>query len=91
MTDSDNKKTPKQMAEAVLIPLDQKANPNSKDGVFCNLFSDPRYLLLLYLALHPEDQDAKISDITLVTLEKDRKSTRLNSSHPTTSRMPSAA
>lgn len=57
------------MAEAVLILLDQKANPNSKDSVFCDLFRDPQYLLQLYSALHPEDDITNISDITLVTLE----------------------
>ena len=60
MADSENKKTPKQMAETILVPLDQKVNQNAKDGVFCNLFSDPHYLLLLYLAIHPEDKNTKI-------------------------------
>ena len=62
-------KTPKQMAEAVMIPLDDKVNRNSKDSVFCNLFSDPKYVLQAYQALHPEDDSTEISDITLVTLE----------------------
>ena len=31
------------------------------------------------------------SDASCLTVEKDRKSTRLNSSHPTISRMPSSA
>ena len=38
-------KTEKEMAEAVLKPLDDSVNRNSKDSVFCNLFSDPRYVL----------------------------------------------
>ena len=62
-------KTPKQMAEAVLIPLDYQVNRNSKDSVFCDLFSDPKYVLELYAALHPEDDISKIEDITLVTLD----------------------
>ena len=62
-------KTPKQMAEAVLTPLDYQVNRNSKDSVFCDLFSDPKYVLELYAALHPEDDISKIEDITLVTLD----------------------
>lgn len=69
MAQKDNKKIYKQMAEAILSPLDQKINSNSKDGVFCDLFKDPFYLLQLYLALHPEDNTTDIDDITLVTLE----------------------
>ena len=41
MTKSE--KTPKEMAEAVLTPLDYQVNRNSKDSVFCHLFSDPKY------------------------------------------------
>ena len=33
----------------------------------------------------------KLQELQLQRLKKDRKSTRLNSSHPTTSRMPSSA
>ena len=33
----------------------------------------------------------RFQDIKIKRLKKDRKSTRLNSSHPTTSRMPSSA
>ncbi|MBQ6503318.1 MAG: hypothetical protein IJI57_05340 [Flexilinea sp.] len=62
-------RTPKQMAEAVLTPLDHQVNRNSKDSVFCNLFSDPKYVLELYAALHPEDDITDVKDITLVTLE----------------------
>lgn len=70
MTDgSNNQKTPKQMAEAVLTPLDSKVNRKSKDSVFCDLFSDPKYILQLYSVLHPEDDVTKVTDITLVTLE----------------------
>lgn len=72
------KKTPKQMAEAVLKPLDNMVNRNSKDSVFCNLFSDPKYVLELYSALHPEDDVTQISDITLVTLENQIYRTQYN-------------
>ncbi len=75
---SKKDKTPKQMAEAVLIPLDQKVNPNSKDSIFCDLFRDPFYLLQLYSALHPEDDITRISDITLVTLENQMLRTQYN-------------
>ena len=61
--------TPKQMSEAVVRPLDNQVNPNSKDSVFCDLFDDPQYLIQLYSALHPEDDTTTIEDITLVTLE----------------------
>ncbi len=57
--------TPKQMAEAVLIPLGHQFNRNSKDSVFCDLFSDPEYVLLLYQALHPEDELTGTVDIIL--------------------------
>ena len=40
-----------------------------KDSVFTNLFSDPKYLLELYKVLHPEDTEAKISDLKGVTLK----------------------
>ena len=70
--------TPKQMAEAVLIPLDHQVNRNSKDSVFCNLFSDPVYVLQLYQALHPEDELTGTVDITLVTLENIMLRTQYN-------------
>ena len=62
-------KTEKEMAEAVLKPLDENVNRNSKDSVFCNLFSDPQYVLQVYQALHPEDDITGVSEITVVTLE----------------------
>lgn len=39
-----------------------------KDGVFTNLFQDKKYLIQLYKALHPEDNDItedKLTDITI--------------------------
>ena len=63
------KRSPRQMAEAVLKPLDQKVNRSSKDSVFCDLFKDPGYLLQFYAAIHPEDNITDIDDITLVTLD----------------------
>ena len=39
-----------------------------KDSVFTNLFQDKKYLLQLYKALHPEDNDVtedKLTDITI--------------------------
>ena len=39
-----------------------------KDGVFCDLFSRPRYALGLYRELHPDDTDVTEDDITYVTL-----------------------
>jgi len=45
-------RTAQEMAEAILKPLDENVNRNSKDSVFCNLFSDPQYILQIYQALH---------------------------------------
>ncbi len=47
-----------------------KANRNVKDSVFRNLFSDKKYLLMLYQTLHPEDKDCTEEDLTCVTLEQ---------------------
>ena len=69
MTEKRKQKDQNQMAKAVLIPLDNKVNRNSKDSVFCDLFSDPQYILQLYKVLHPEDDITEVTDITLVTLE----------------------
>lgn len=40
-----------------------------KDSVFGDLFSDKKYLLMLYQALHPEDKTATVDDLNYVTLE----------------------
>jgi len=40
-----------------------------KDSVFTDLFKDKKYTLLLYKALHPEDNSVKEDDITPITLE----------------------
>ncbi|MCD7751144.1 MAG: hypothetical protein LUI10_05320 [Lachnospiraceae bacterium] len=47
-----------------------KANRNVKDSVFRDLFSDKKYLLMLYQTLHPEDKDCTEDDLTCVTLEQ---------------------
>lgn len=39
-----------------------------KDSVFCDLFSEPKYLLKLYQALHPEDTETTVDDIKDVSL-----------------------
>ena len=41
----------------------------AKDSVFVDLFSDKKYLLELYRALHPEDTDAAESDLTTITIK----------------------
>ena len=43
------------------------------------------------LRIHPKDASLMESRATCYAAQGDRKSTRLNSSHPTTSRMPSSA
>ncbi len=45
------------------------ANRVAKDSVFTDLFSDKRYLLELYQALHPEDTTATRDDLILMTLK----------------------
>ena len=55
-------------AAAIMEPLDGNVNRNSKDSVFCELFSRPAYCLQLYQALHPEDTHVTEDDLTLVTL-----------------------
>ncbi len=46
-----------------------KVKRTVKDSVFTNLFGDSKYLLQLYQALHPEDQDVKEEDLNTITLE----------------------
>ena len=61
----------------------------SKDQVY--LRSDQREHTLCYFAGSPADQTAAFEVAEHTELEADRKSTRLNSSHPQLSRMPSSA
>lgn len=37
----------------------------AKDTVFKSLFSEPKYLLQLYQALHPEDTETTEDDLTI--------------------------
>ena len=41
----------------------------AKDSVFTDLFSDSKYLLRFYQAIHPEDNEVKEEDLRTVTLE----------------------
>ena len=45
------------------------AKRTAKDSVFTDLFQDPKYLIQLYRALHPEDQDVTEESITNVTIK----------------------
>ncbi len=60
--------------KAADLPMDPrqipKANRNVKDSVFRDLFSDKKYLLMLYQTLHPEDKDYTEDDLTCVTLKQ---------------------
>ncbi|MCD8130019.1 MAG: hypothetical protein LUE16_01860 [Lachnospiraceae bacterium] len=47
-----------------------KANRTVKDSVFRDLFSDKKYLLMLYQTLHPEDKDCTEDNLTCVTLKQ---------------------
>ena len=42
---------------------------NAKDNVFTNLFQDPKYVVELYRALHPEDENVTEEMIEIVTLK----------------------
>lgn len=46
------------------------AKRNAKDTVFADLFSDPKYLLMLYKDLHPEDTAATESDLSISSIRK---------------------
>ena len=48
---------------------EMKLKHNIKDTVFRDLFSEPKYLLKMYQALHPEDISATESDLEIVTLQ----------------------
>lgn len=45
------------------------AKRTAKDSVFTDLFQDPKYLLQLYRALHPEDVDVTEQSISNVTIK----------------------
>lgn len=45
------------------------AKRTAKDSVFTDLFQDPKYLIQLYHALHPEDQDVTVESISNVTIK----------------------
>lgn len=42
--------------------MEQVAKYTAKDSVFTSLFREPKYLLQLYQALHPEDQEGNHGD-----------------------------
>lgn len=67
---SEEKSIQKQMAEKLLEVSKDNINRNIKDSVFCDLFSQPKYLMQLYQALHPEDTDTSVEDLTIVTLSR---------------------
>lgn len=60
-------------AESSCVSNDSRKDPvakyTAKDSVFTNLFSDPKYLLQLYKALHPEDLEATEENISNVTIQ----------------------
>ena len=57
-----------QKKESVQDGQDLIVRRTAKDSVFCNLFSDKRYLLQLYQALHPEDTKTTEDDLTDITI-----------------------
>lgn len=56
--DKPNRKNPEEIAKRT-----------AKDSVFTDLFQDPKYLIQLYQALHPEDQSVTEASITNVTIK----------------------
>lgn len=50
------------------VSEETKAKKTVKDSVFCDLFEQPKYLLQLYKALHPEDTEVTESQIGGVTI-----------------------
>lgn len=54
---SDSEKKPEQVAKYTV-----------KDSVFTSIFREPKYLLQLYQAPHPEDREATKDSITNVTI-----------------------
>jgi hypothetical protein len=53
---------------AMMETFDAHVNRNTKDSIFCDLFSRPEYCLQLYKVLHPEDTDVRKENIVLMTL-----------------------
>lgn len=55
--------------ESSSLKVEQIAKYTAKDSVFADLFGDPKYLLQLYQALHPEDHDVTEGSIRNVTIK----------------------
>lgn len=49
--------------------VEQVAKYTAKDSVFTDLFGEPKYLLQLYRALHPEDHEVTEASISNVTIK----------------------
>lgn len=62
----------------MMEPFDAHVNRNSKDSIFCDLFSRPEYCLQLYQVLHPEDADVREENIVLMTLSSLMMRNRFN-------------
>ena len=62
----------------MMEPFDAHVNRNSKDSIFCDLFSRPEYCLQLYQVLHPEDTDVREENIVLMTLSSLMMRNRFN-------------
>ena len=48
--------------------IEIKAKRSIKDSVFTDIFKDPKNLLKLYKALHPDDNSIEIDDLSIVTI-----------------------
>ena len=63
---------------AMMETFDAHVNRNTKDSIFCDLFSRPEYCLQLYKVLHPEDTDVSEKNIVLMTLSNLMMRSRYN-------------
>ncbi len=60
-----------QMADVIIKSASDKeiVKHTIKDSVFTNLFQDKKYLMQLYRALHPEDEDVTENELTDITIK----------------------
>jgi hypothetical protein len=72
------KKGPECGKLTLMESFDAHVYRNTKDSIFCDLFSRPEYCLQLYQALHPEDTDVREENIVLVTLSRLMMRSRYN-------------
>ncbi|EOS39007.1 hypothetical protein C808_02324 [Lachnospiraceae bacterium M18-1] len=55
-------------SKEVVLKEESVAKYTVKDSVFTSLFKDKKYLIQLYRALHPEDQETVEDELTDITI-----------------------